>query len=575
MDAYSDDINKDSTSQYAICAGKVNGKHSKQKIHQTKNVSVSCIGDFKNMPKAMLLKNLKLFKLNTNGSRKVLMKRLEMYNKKTTEMFDYYVVIDYEATCDENHKNFDKNNQEIIEFPAVLLNCHTGKVEAEFQSYCRPVINPLLTKYCIKLTGITQNIVDKAPSFHEVLASFEKWLQNKKLGSEYSFAILTDGSKDVGHFLKTQCVLSQIDIPEYCKYWINIRKSFTNFYQTNDLQYFARLANDTVLNIMIKEIGCKFQGKPHSGLDDARNIAYVAQCLLQDGASLVFNEKLSDENAEKKANSNSSFSTPVSKAEFSIICGTLKPNFQAKKSPVTSKTPDTNTVAKDVLVKACNSETKAKPVVKEVVKIPAIASNSAIGASTKTTDKKKKNQHSTKDTVKIPATKKNQPNMQPDSLVKTSSKANTPSTSEKTSANVTPTQSSVKRTPGKSTAKIPETADVIKQELMLAKKVLYSNAEHIPFWKVTQLKEHIEDLKKSLKAAKSREEKAVLVTKLDLSEKKEFKVPKATSKTTNRGLVALNENLISGIHASSTAVKERLFFEDFENLLTMNNNSFP
>jgi hypothetical protein len=107
MDAYSDDINKDSTSQYAICAGKVNGKHSKQKIHQTKNVPVSCIGDFKNMPKAMLLKNLKLFKLNTNGSRKVLMKRLEMYNKKTTEMFDYYVVIDYEATCDENHKNFE------------------------------------------------------------------------------------------------------------------------------------------------------------------------------------------------------------------------------------------------------------------------------------------------------------------------------------------------------------------------------------------------------------------------------------------------------------------------------------
>lgn len=333
---------------------------------------------------------------------------------------------------------------------------------------------------------------------------------------------------------------------------------------------------------MIKEIGCKFQGKPHSGLDDARNIAYVAQCLLQDGASLVFNEKLSDENAEKKGNSNSSFSTPVSKAEFSIICGTLKPNFPAKKSPVTSKTPDTNTVAKDVLVKACNSETEAKPVVKEVVKIPVIASNSANGDSTKTTAKKKKNQHSTKDTVKIPATKKNQPNMQPDSLVKTSSKANTPSTSEKTSANVTPTQSSVKRPPGKSTAKIPETsaqnkktANVIKQELMLARKVLYSNAEHIPFKKMTQLKEHIEDLKKSLKVAKSREEKAVLVTKLNLSEKKEFEVPEATSKTTNRGFVALNENLISGIYASSTAEKERLFFEDFENLLTMNNNSFP
>jgi hypothetical protein len=376
---------------------------------------------------------------------------------------------------------------------------------------------------------------------------------------------------------------------------------------------------------MIKEIGFKFQGNPHSGLDDARNIAYVAQCLLQDGASLVFNEKLSDENAEKKANSNSSFSTPVSKAEFSIICGTLKPNFPAKKSPVTSKTPDTNTVAKEVLVKACNSETEAKPVVKEVVKIPAIASNSANGDSTKTTAKKKKNQHSTKDTVKIPATKNNQPNMQPDSLVKTSSKANTPSTSEKTSANVTSTQSSVKRPPGKSTtAKISKTsaentktADVIKQELMLAKKCFYSKSEHIPFKNMTQLKEHIEDLKKSLKAARSREEKAVLVTNLDLSKKKEFKVPEATSKSTisndcqlvkgkssskegkkvkkevnqqlavinteknlpvivnsNCDLAALDGNGIIGNYAAGTDEKERLFFEDFENLLTMN-NSYP
>lgn len=51
---------------------------------------------------------------------------------------------------------YSTNKQEIIEFPAVLLNCHTGKVEDEFQFYCRPVINPSLTDYCIKLTGITQ-----------------------------------------------------------------------------------------------------------------------------------------------------------------------------------------------------------------------------------------------------------------------------------------------------------------------------------------------------------------------------------------------------------------------------------
>lgn len=46
--------------------------------------------------------------------------------------------------------------QEIIEFPAVLLNCQKGEVEDEFRSYCRPVLNPLLTEFCTELTGITQ-----------------------------------------------------------------------------------------------------------------------------------------------------------------------------------------------------------------------------------------------------------------------------------------------------------------------------------------------------------------------------------------------------------------------------------
>lgn len=72
---------------------------------------------------------------------------------------------------------YSKNNQEIIEFPAVLLNCHTGKVEAEFQSYCRPVINPLLTKYCIKLTGITQVHFKKYAHWKTFQANF--------LSSEY------------------------------------------------------------------------------------------------------------------------------------------------------------------------------------------------------------------------------------------------------------------------------------------------------------------------------------------------------------------------------------------------------
>ncbi|XP_057370946.1 uncharacterized protein LOC130691922 isoform X2 [Daphnia carinata] len=223
-------------------------------------------------------------------------------------------------------------HQEIIEFPAVLLDCKTGKVEDEFQSYCRPILHPLLTDYCLKLTGITQDIVDQAPSFHETFASFNEWLQGKDLGSKFSFAIVTDGSKDMGHFLKRQCALSNILFPEYGKYWVNIRKTFSNFYKVGDMQKRARRINETVLNAMIREMGYQFKGRAHSGLDDARNIACIVQGLLKDGASIVFNEKLPEESA-KETNGKGLFCLPVFQPEFGIIKDTLKSNFPTKNCP--------------------------------------------------------------------------------------------------------------------------------------------------------------------------------------------------------------------------------------------------
>ena len=48
--------------------------------------------------------------------------------------------------------------QEIIEFPAVLVNTVTKQIEDEFHSYVRPILNPVLTKFCTSLTGIQQVI---------------------------------------------------------------------------------------------------------------------------------------------------------------------------------------------------------------------------------------------------------------------------------------------------------------------------------------------------------------------------------------------------------------------------------
>ena len=67
---------------------------------------------------------------------------------------DYYCVIDFEATCEEI--NPPKYKHEIIEFPALMVNARTLSVESKFHAYCKPVINPKLSTFCINLTGIDQ-----------------------------------------------------------------------------------------------------------------------------------------------------------------------------------------------------------------------------------------------------------------------------------------------------------------------------------------------------------------------------------------------------------------------------------
>ena len=67
--------------------------------------------------------------------------------------FQYFVVIDFEATCD---KDRNPHPQEIIEFPSVIVSSVTGQLESNFQTYVRPTCNQHLSDFCKDLTGIQQ-----------------------------------------------------------------------------------------------------------------------------------------------------------------------------------------------------------------------------------------------------------------------------------------------------------------------------------------------------------------------------------------------------------------------------------
>ncbi|XP_021935940.1 3'-5' exoribonuclease 1-like isoform X3 [Zootermopsis nevadensis] len=247
-------------------------------------------GRINQMSKVAIVSRLKRLKLSSEGNCDVLKTRLKNYYKKqklksanlptAVKLLPYYVIVDFEATCEG--VNVPDYPHEIIEFPAVLVSTEQQQVVDHFQAYCRPLVNPTLSGFCMELTGISQEEVDAADTFPQVLKDFEAWLAKHKLGSKHKFTIVTDGPWDMGRFMYGQCKISGLAYPQFAKKWINVRKTFSNFYKCRRFS----------LKLMLEHLELNFEGRPHCGLDDARNIARVLLRLMSDGASIQVNEHI-------------------------------------------------------------------------------------------------------------------------------------------------------------------------------------------------------------------------------------------------------------------------------------------
>lgn len=145
--------------------------------------------------------------------------------------FRYLCVLDVEATCEMYSNHYV---HEIIEFPVVVVDLHDKKVVGEFHTYVRPTVNKTLSEFCTKLTGITQDRVDSAPTLKEVLALFEQWRLQAFLvhtPERQEFAFATDGPWDLQFFLHGECERKGIRKAAYFDKWVNIKALFSDFYR--------------------------------------------------------------------------------------------------------------------------------------------------------------------------------------------------------------------------------------------------------------------------------------------------------------------------------------------------------
>ncbi|XP_003761499.1 ERI1 exoribonuclease 2 [Sarcophilus harrisii] len=214
---------------------------------------------------------------------------------RSKQLFDYLIIIDFESTCWNDGKRH--YSQEIIEFPAVLLNTLTGEIESEFQTYVQPEEHPVLSKFCVELTGIKQAQVDEGVPLKICLSQFCKWIQVIQQQKKIIFApsvrdnsasdvklcaFVTWSDWDLGVCLEYECRRKQLRKPVFLNSWVDLRATYKIFYRRKPKG----------LSGALQELGIEFSGREHSGLDDSRNTAHLAWRMIRDGCIMKITKSL-------------------------------------------------------------------------------------------------------------------------------------------------------------------------------------------------------------------------------------------------------------------------------------------
>jgi len=182
--------------------------------------------------------------------------------------YSHLLVVDLEATCWESNEG-RVHEMETIEFGAVLLRTAPLSTVDEFSIYIRPRVHPQLSAFCTKLTGITQATVDAGIRFEELGELLRVRLGDLK--SNLAWASWGEyDRRQLEQDANRWAVPSPLEgIPHF-----NLKKLFAKNRRIKG----SRPGVSRALSL----VGLTFEGRPHSGADDARNIARLLPFAIGD-----------------------------------------------------------------------------------------------------------------------------------------------------------------------------------------------------------------------------------------------------------------------------------------------------
>ena len=173
------------------------------------------------------------------------------------------LVVDLECTCSEDG-SIPREDMETIEIGAVLVHPSAPSPIAEFQSFVRPELNPLLTPFCRKLTGIDQRRVDSAPRFPVAL---ENLVSDLWQGRQ---AVFCSWGQFDWNQLHRDCERHGVGLPFGTEH-LNLKVLFGARQGTR---------RQPALKRAVHMAGLTFSGSHHRALDDARNIVKLLPWIL-------------------------------------------------------------------------------------------------------------------------------------------------------------------------------------------------------------------------------------------------------------------------------------------------------
>ncbi|WP_438006845.1 3'-5' exonuclease [Sorangium sp. So ce321] len=167
----------------------------------------------------------------------------------------HYLVIDLEATCSDDPA-FSRDEMEIIEVGAVLVDAATLRPAAELQCFVRPVRHPRLTPFCMRLTSIRQADVDAAPRLPSAVARLKELVRGKQ-------ALFCSWGDYDRRQLERDARRHGVTLP-LGRDHLNLKRAFAR-----------RLGEEREPGVgqALRRLGLSFQGTQHRAIDDARNIA--------------------------------------------------------------------------------------------------------------------------------------------------------------------------------------------------------------------------------------------------------------------------------------------------------------